>query len=96
MFTLIIIRVGLNETTSEFSRGGDPTIGAESRIGAPPVHAIHASQYQQYPMRPLAINVSVSRTHDRASFEAYDGKDAVRTKKDPDLESGDDTIRDSP
>ena len=64
VFTLIIIRVGLNETASEHSKG----YTADSRGGPPPLQ----SHGQQYPLRPLAINVSVSREHDRASFEAYD------------------------
>ncbi|KAI0742395.1 hypothetical protein C8Q80DRAFT_904930 [Daedaleopsis nitida] len=89
VFTLIIIRVGLNETTSEASRGTHP---GETRISAAPpvhVHRDHPAPFQQYPMRPLAISVSVSKTHDRASFDGYDGKDVIHVQKDADLESGD-------
>ena len=81
MFTLIIIRVGLNETTSEHSKGH--AMDSRMTAGGP---ALPASG-QGYPMRPLAINVSVSRTHDRASFEGYDRKEAT-VVKDSDIESG--------
>nr|VWO96604.1 N/A [Ganoderma boninense] len=71
VFTLIIIRVRLRDATTSSSgemataRGGsgsDPTSnrGQDRRL---------------YPLRPVAINVSVSQTHDRSSFERYHGKD---------------------
>lgn len=49
-----------------------------------------------YPLRPLAVNVSVSQTHDRPSFEGYPGKgdftpkgfDALESGQEPDVESG--------
>ena len=80
VFTLIIIRVGLNETASEHSKGH---MVSDSR-GAAPSHG------QQYPMRPLAINVSVSREHDRASFEGYDvdRKETGAMNTESDVESG--------
>ncbi|KAI0742409.1 hypothetical protein C8Q80DRAFT_1221032 [Daedaleopsis nitida] len=96
VFTLIIIRVGLNETTSEASRGGphgEPRINAAHPVHP---HREHPMPFQQYPMRPLAINVSVSKTHDRASFDAYDGQDVIHVQKDVDLESGDGSRRRSP
>ncbi len=81
VFTLIIIRVGLNETTSEHSKGHL----ADSR-GAPPPLQSHA---QQYPMRPLAISVSVAREHDRASLEAYDvDQKGTGVMHESDVESG--------
>ena len=67
MFTLIIIRVGLGYTMNEVSgnKGTDnfPSTAVQSIGGT------------EYGMRPLAINVSVQRTHDRASLEVYDQKD---------------------
>ncbi|KAI0753728.1 hypothetical protein C8Q74DRAFT_1306594 [Fomes fomentarius] len=94
VFTLIIIRVGLNETTSESSRGAP--VGADSHISGAPVH--HPAQFQQYPMRPLAINVSVSKTRDRSSLEGFDDgtEGVIRVKRDPDLESGDGSTKHSP
>ena len=81
VFTLIIIRVGLNETASEHSKGHLP----DSRL--PAAATSLPSNGTAYPLRPLAINVSVSRTHDRASLEAYDRKEEVATKGS-DFESG--------
>ncbi|KAI1795337.1 hypothetical protein LXA43DRAFT_881965 [Ganoderma leucocontextum] len=82
VFTLIIIRVGLNETTSEHSKGHM----VDSRGAAPPLQ----THVQQFPMRPLAISVSVSREHDRASFEAFDSSDrkGPGAMNESDAESG--------
>ena len=86
MFTLIIIRVGISETAGDSSSKGH-AISHDSRITAAPAHGPHNSQH--YPMRPLAINVSVSRTHDRSSLDGYERKDVVHVKQDlGDLESG--------
>ncbi|TBU39011.1 hypothetical protein BD309DRAFT_970594 [Dichomitus squalens] len=81
VFTLIIIRVGLNDTTSEHSKGhmADSRITTTAPVLPPNVAG--------YPLRPLAISVSVSRTHDRTSFEGFDRKEAAVTK-DSDIESG--------
>ncbi|PIL26518.1 hypothetical protein GSI_12276 [Ganoderma sinense ZZ0214-1] len=88
VFTLIIIRVGLNETASEHSKGH---MVSDSR-GAPPPHG------QQYPLRPLAINVSVSREHDRASFEGFDSdrkETGVVSESDVESGNGDTVVPDS-
>ncbi|KAI8992748.1 hypothetical protein BD414DRAFT_482075 [Trametes punicea] len=66
VFTLIIIRVGLGYTMNDSVSGG----GNISDRAAVQTIGGHA-----YPLQPVAINVSVSRTHDRASFEAYDRKE---------------------
>ncbi|RPD72789.1 hypothetical protein L226DRAFT_436617, partial [Lentinus tigrinus ALCF2SS1-7] len=79
VFTLIIIRVGLSETAGDSSKAGH-AISEDSRVAAPPPgrgpHSAH------YPMRPLAINVSVSRTHDRSSLDGFERKDVVHVTKD--------------
>ncbi|RDX48938.1 hypothetical protein OH76DRAFT_1351387 [Lentinus brumalis] len=84
VFTLIIIRVGLNETASDAGHG----VSQDSRIAAAPPHSPHHAQH--YAMRPLAINVSVSQTHDAESLDGFERKDVVHVTKDPvlDLESG--------
>ena len=84
VFTLIIIRVGLGETASEHSKG----LAGESRVTNPPPSL--PVNGQQFPLRPLAINVSVSRTHDRASLEEYDKKEIVAARGF-DIESGHDS-----
>ncbi|KAI0753722.1 hypothetical protein C8Q74DRAFT_332339 [Fomes fomentarius] len=106
VFTLIIIRVGLNESTSESSRGGGaPGVGvgadslslSHSTISAAPaaVRHHHPAQFQQYPMRPLAINVAVSKTRDCSSLEELEGFDdgiegiIHHVKQDPDLANDD-------
>ena len=43
--------------------------------GAPPLGSLQ-SHGQPYALRPLAVNVSVSRTCDRASFDLYEQKEA--------------------
>ncbi|TFK90719.1 hypothetical protein K466DRAFT_484278 [Polyporus arcularius HHB13444] len=67
VFTLIIIRVGLGYTMNEISGNKDtdhfPSTAVQSIGGT------------EYGMRPLAINVSVTRTNDRQSLEMYDQKD---------------------
>ena len=78
MFTLIIIRVGLGYTMDEVS-GHKGSNAYPSSSG--PVTTIGGTEYG---MRPLAINVSVSRTNDRASLDIMDRKDPVMT----DVESG--------
>ena len=77
-FTLIIIRVGLSETASTHSKGhmADSMGGAPSTLGGQP-----------YPLRPLAVSVSVARTHDRPSFDDYDQKAATAVESDVDIES---------
>ena len=46
--------------------------------GAPPLGSLQ-SHGQPYALRPLAVNVSVSRTCDRASFDLYEQKEASDT-----------------
>ncbi|KAI0632632.1 hypothetical protein C8Q77DRAFT_1118742 [Trametes polyzona] len=80
VFTLIIIRVGLGYTVNDSAGGGGAGRNLSDRTGPGNLQTIggHA-----YPLQPVAINVSVSRTHDRASFDGYDSKAGVS-----DLESG--------
>ncbi|KAI0767173.1 hypothetical protein C8Q74DRAFT_936240 [Fomes fomentarius] len=87
LIMMIMMRDELIETTGESSRGA--SVGADSRISAAPVH--HPAQSQQYSMRPLAINTSVSKTHDHSNLEEFDDGNpgAIDVEKDPDLESGD-------
>ena len=73
-FTLIIIRVGLGETSSENSNLKAHRLPVDA-AGAPPLASLQ-SHGQPYPLRTLAVNVSVSRTYDRASFDVYEQKDA--------------------
>ncbi|KAH9916603.1 uncharacterized protein BXZ73DRAFT_105796 [Epithele typhae] len=105
-FTLIIIRVGLSESTDRESSRSFPRPkprlggttgpgGAGSRLSVVPGQrdpAIAVSGAQAYAMRPLAINVSVSRTHDRQSFDEYDRKHSATPPgggdSDADLEHG--------
>ena len=84
MFTLIIIRVGLGDTMSELSGGRTRTSEFHGQtIGG-----------TDYNLRPLAINVSVSRSlaHDRQSLDMFDrkadGADLADAERDQDLESG--------
>ncbi|PIL34710.1 hypothetical protein GSI_03491 [Ganoderma sinense ZZ0214-1] len=85
VFTLIIIRVGLGETVSELSGGRTRTSEFHGQtIGG-----------TDYNLRPLAINVSVSRSqahdHDRRSLDMFDRKadaGADIADADADLESG--------
>ena len=77
VFTLIIIRVGLGYTMNEVSGNK----ASENYTSGGPVTSIGGTEYS---LRPVAINVSVSRTHDRASLEEYDHKDHPIT----DAESG--------
>ncbi|KAM5534169.1 hypothetical protein V8D89_012189 [Ganoderma adspersum] len=77
-FTLIIIRVGLSETASTHSKGhmADSLGGAPSTLGGG----------QPYPLRPLAVSVSVARTHDRPSFDDYDQKAVTAVESDVDVD----------
>ena len=80
MFTLIIIRVGLGDTMSELSGGRTRTSEFHGQtIGG-----------TDYNLRPLAINVSVSRSqaHDRQSLDMFDRKTDGADIADADLESG--------
>ena len=83
MFTLIIIRVGLGDTMSELSGGRTRTSEFHGQtIGG-----------TDYNLRPLAINVSVSRSqaHDRQSLDMFDrkaGDGADLAERDQDVESG--------
>ena len=87
VFTLIIIRVGLGDTMSELSGGRTRTSEFHGQtIGG-----------TDYNLRPLAINVSVSRSqaHDRQSLDMFDRKAGdgadladVDRDRDQDLESG--------
>ncbi|KAI0351179.1 hypothetical protein OH77DRAFT_1411426 [Trametes cingulata] len=81
VFTLIIIRVGLGYTMNDSVSGGGGAIS--DRAGGP--SQLQTIGGHAYPLQPVAINVSVSRTHDRASFEAYDHKDGHVVS---DIESG--------
>ncbi|KAM5534184.1 hypothetical protein V8D89_008983 [Ganoderma adspersum] len=76
-FTLIIIRVGLGETASEHSNLKAHRVPVDA-AGAPPLGSLQ-SHGQPYALRPLAVNVSVSRTCDRASFDLYEQKEASDT-----------------
>ncbi|RPD58602.1 hypothetical protein L226DRAFT_489856 [Lentinus tigrinus ALCF2SS1-7] len=66
VFTLIIIRVGLGYSLNESS-------------GAQVISDRHVRNQElshgDYQLRPMAINVSVSRTDDRQSLELYDRKE---------------------
>ena len=78
MFTLIIIRVGLGYTVNEIS--AKQSTGYASH--GPAVQTIGGTEIS---LRPMAINVQVSREHDRASLDMYDQKgDRSMT----DIESG--------
>ncbi|CDO76588.1 hypothetical protein BN946_scf184868.g2 [Trametes cinnabarina] len=79
VFTLIIIRVGLGYTMNDSVSGGGHI---SDRAGPSQLQTIGG---HSYPLQPVAINVSVSRTHDRASFEAYDRKEGPVVS---DVESG--------
>ncbi|KAI0655778.1 hypothetical protein C8Q70DRAFT_415098 [Cubamyces menziesii] len=91
VFTLIIIRVGLGYTVNDSVSGGGNVSGhGDSGRGVPAVQlqsAVNGVDTNAYPLQPVAINVSVSRTYDRASFEGfgYDRKDAPMSS---DVESG--------
>ncbi len=63
MFTLIIIRVGLGYTLNDSSG----MQGVSDRVRNQEIS-------HDYPLRPVAINVSVSHTNDRQSLEIYDHK----------------------
>ena len=79
MFTLIIIRVGLGYTLNESS-------------GPQGISDRHIRNQElsngEYQLRPVAINVSVSRTDDRQSLELYDRKEPG----DLELGSGSDAV----
>ena len=66
VFTLIIIRVGLGYTMDEVSAN---KVSDNYHGGGGPVQSIGGTEYG---LRPVAINVSVSRTHDRQSLETYE------------------------
>ncbi|KAM5545500.1 hypothetical protein V8D89_000837 [Ganoderma adspersum] len=72
VFTLIIIRVGLGYTMAEVSGKQTSDFHGQTIGGT------------DYNLRPVAINVSVSRTHDRQSLETYDRKGNAMN----DIESG--------
>ncbi|KAM5537255.1 hypothetical protein V8D89_008985 [Ganoderma adspersum] len=76
-FTLIIIRVCLGETASEQSTLKTHRMPVDA-AGAPPLTSLQ-SHGQPYALRPLAVNISVSRTCDRASFDLYEQKEASDT-----------------
>lgn len=79
MFTLIILRV-----SSDRAQAGTSTDkGHTERVAN-----VHIPPGQNdYPLRPVAINVAVSHHHDRASFEHYDNKPGGDLKVS-DAESG--------
>ena len=76
VFTLIIIRVGLGYTLDNSAGGAGrvssdhPGLAARSGTGG-------GFAAPTYPLRPLAINVSVSREQDRASPDMFDRKEPV-------------------
>ncbi|OJT12260.1 hypothetical protein TRAPUB_11194 [Trametes pubescens] len=72
VFTLIIIRVGLGYTMNDSVSGGGAGGNISDRAG--PASHLQTIGGHAYPLQPVAINVSVSRTHDRASFDGYDQK----------------------
>ena len=80
MFTLIIIRVGLGYTVNQMS--GNQSEGFSSHG-----HAVQTIGGTEISLRPMAINVQVSREHDRASLELYDRKDQ-HAESIGDVESG--------
>ncbi|KAI0738215.1 hypothetical protein C8Q80DRAFT_1275742 [Daedaleopsis nitida] len=80
VFTLIIIRVGLGYTLNDSSAG--PKVSDGTYTGPSAIQTIGGTELS---LRPMAINVSVSRTNDRQSLETYDRKD-VRDMTD--IESG--------
>ncbi|OBZ74465.1 hypothetical protein A0H81_05110 [Grifola frondosa] len=75
VFTLIIIRVGLGHSLTE----SHPHPIADS-------HQVHCGQHE-YPLRPVAISVTVSRPlqTDRTSFEQYKNRSVT---EDADIETG--------
>lgn len=87
-FTLIIIRVGLGYTITSATGGGkslstDPR-GISTGGG---MLSTGATATNEYPLRPVAINVSVQREHDGLSLEeSVDDKTPVGG--DGDLEAG--------
>ncbi|OBZ74463.1 hypothetical protein A0H81_05112 [Grifola frondosa] len=76
VFTLIIIRVGLGYSLADSK--------APAIVDS---HQLQSAQHE-YPLRPMAINVTVSRhpKSDRTSFEQYDQKNLSVTK-DSDIET---------
>ena len=76
MFTLIIIRVGLGYTLDNSTGPARVSDHRGAGVGA---GQLSGNSYQ---LRPVAINVSVQREHDRSSLDLYDRKDGV------DLETG--------
>lgn len=52
-----------------------------------PETRVPPSSQNEYQLRPVAINVQVSRHHDRHSFEQYESS-TVKSKNDLDDESG--------
>lgn len=80
VFTLIIIRVGLGYTLNDSSAG--PKVSDGTYTGPSAIQTIGGTELA---LRPMAINVSVSRTDDRQSLETYDRKDA---RAMTDVESG--------
>lgn len=77
VFTLIIIRVGLGFT-------GTSTTGDR---GIPDPRAPTQSQ-NDYQLRPVAINVQVSRHRDRTSFDQDDTSVKAKDVLNLDTESG--------
>ena len=70
MFTLIIIRVGLGYTVDNSTGPGRVSDHRGAGMGR-----TGQLSTTDYPLRPVAINVSVQREHDRSSLELYDTKD---------------------
>ncbi len=77
MFTLIIIRIGLGDIMSQISGNRTSEFQGQTIGGT------------DFNLRPLAINVSVSRSqaHDRQSLEMFDRKEDGDLN-DNDIESG--------
>ncbi|PIL26321.1 hypothetical protein GSI_12077 [Ganoderma sinense ZZ0214-1] len=84
-FTLIIIRVGLGETASKHSDLKTHRVAVDAASGPLQSHG----HEQPYPLRPLAVNVSVSQTCDRESFEVYEQKKEVDTASNSRLDVND-------
>ncbi|KAM5534176.1 hypothetical protein V8D89_012196 [Ganoderma adspersum] len=85
-FTLIIIRVSIGEAAGEHLKGH---MAPASTVGLSPLTPLQ-SYGRLYPLRPLAVRVSVSRKYDRTIFDFYEQMNGVAAVVNyaPDIESG--------
>ncbi|PSR71634.1 hypothetical protein PHLCEN_2v12487 [Hermanssonia centrifuga] len=77
VFTIIIIRVGLGDRRYNFSNSTQTRDVPATTVG----------RTDEYALRPVAINVSVTRHNDRTSFDQFDGS-ATQSIKGMDIETG--------